>query len=213
MCNAVEAILSAVLAWTLHPVFRSQSPGLSRLTLIAALVGALIVAIGSAFVIVGVTGWFLASLYTMFGYALIGLWLSGLNYSALRNSSWPRRLVQCGLVIGIFMTVGLLTSPGILGGVDAMDSAPWYVNVGQVGSLGWFILYPFWCIWLGRLLLSNRVTMAAAWAATSSKGDSRVAPAQLPKRKNDSSPEGPFLFATPGCTTFQTTPAPTAGAV
>jgi hypothetical protein len=64
----------------------------------------------------------------MFGYALIGLWLSGLNYSALRNSSWPRRLVQCGLVIGIFMTVGLLTSPGILGGVDAMDSAPWHVN-------------------------------------------------------------------------------------
>jgi hypothetical protein len=154
---AVEAILSAGLAWMLHPLFRSTSPQWSRFTLIAAWVGALIATIGSALVIFGVTGWFLAGLYSMFGYGLVGVWLLGLNYSARRHFSWPRRLVQFGLVIGITMTVGLLTGPGILGGVDAMDSAPWYVNVGQIGGLGWFILYPFWCIWLGRVLLSARL--------------------------------------------------------
>ena len=162
LCIAVEAILSGVLAWALYPLYRAQSPRLSRFALIAGSVGALIASAGSALVIFGVTGWFLAGLYSAFGYSLVGLWLVGLNYSALRHPLWPRRLAQFGLVIGLLMAVGFLTVPGILGGVDAFDTAPWYLNLGQLGGLGSFILYPFWCIWLGRLLLSNRETMSVA---------------------------------------------------
>jgi hypothetical protein len=51
------------------------------------------------------------------------------------------------------MIVGLVSVPGILRGVDAQASAPWYVNAGYVGGLGWMLLYPAWCIWLGRVLL------------------------------------------------------------
>ena len=29
------------------------------------------------------------------------------------------------------------------------------MNVAQVASLGWLLLYPIWSIWLGRLLLRN----------------------------------------------------------
>jgi len=133
---AVEAILSGVLAWGLYPLYRAQSPRLSQFALIAALIGVLIVAIGSALVIFHATGRFLASLYSMFGYALIGLWLLGLNYSALSRSSRPCRLVQIGFVSGIVMTVGLLTRPGLLGGAGAIASAPWHVNVGGVGGMG-----------------------------------------------------------------------------
>jgi hypothetical protein len=162
VCNAVEAILTAVLAWRMHPWLRSHAPQLSRLTLIAASVGAFIAGIGSALIILDFTGWYLAGLYTMFGYALVGLWMLGLNAAALRSFWWPRRLAQLGLLTAACMAIGFLAGPGILGAVDEVDAAPWFVNLGLLGSLGWMFLYPFWCVWLGRLLVANGATMRVA---------------------------------------------------
>jgi hypothetical protein len=165
LCIAFEAILSALLAWMLYPAHRALSPRLSRALLTAALVGALVASIGSACVIFDITGWFLAGLMNFFGYALVGLWLSGLNYFAQRTDRWPRRLVRIGLVSGAIMAIGLLTGPGIVGRVDDPELAPWFVNVAQVASLGWLLLYPIWSIWLGRLLLTNRLTVQLATEA------------------------------------------------
>jgi hypothetical protein len=165
VCNGVEAILSAVLAWALYRLYRAQSARLSLFALIAAWVGALIAVIGSALIIFDFTGWYLAGLYTMFGYALVGVWLFGLNAAALRSFSWPRRLVQLGLVTAACMAVGFLAGPGILGGLDDTDTAPWFVNVGLLGSLGWMFLYPCWCLWLGRMLVTNSATMDVATPA------------------------------------------------
>jgi len=153
LCIGLAAILSAVLAWLMYPGHHAQSPHLSPLALVAALVGALVVAVGSVLVVSGVTGWFLAGLYMTAGNALIGLWLIGLSYSARQSGSWPHGLAVFGLVAGVIMAVGLVAVPGILGGVDAQAAAPWYVNAGYAGGLGWLILYPIWCIWLGRILL------------------------------------------------------------
>jgi hypothetical protein len=131
--------------------------------LTAALVGALVAFIGSAFVIFDITGWFLAGLMNHFGFALVGLWLLGLNSLAWQADRWPRRLVRFGLASGAIMAIGLLTGPGIVGRVDEPELAPWFVNVAMaVASLGWLLLYPIWSIWLGRLLLSNRLTVQVA---------------------------------------------------
>ena len=166
LCIALEAILSALLAWMFYPAHRTYSPRLSQILLTAALVGALVAFIGSAFVIFEVTGWFLAGLMNFFGYALVGLWLLGLNYYfAQRRNRWPRRLVRFGLVSGAIMALGLLTGPGIVGRVDDPELAPWFVSGAQVASLGWLLLYPIWSIWLGRLLLSNRLTVQVATEA------------------------------------------------
>jgi len=159
LCIAFAAILSALLAWMLYPAHRALSPRLSQFLLSAALVGALVASIGSAFVIFDITGWFLAGLMNFFGYALVGLWLLGLNYFAKRKSTWPRYLVQFGLVSGAIMAIGLLTGPGIVGRVDDPELAPWFVYVAPVASLGWLLLYPIWSIWLGRLLLRNRFSV------------------------------------------------------
>jgi hypothetical protein len=137
----------------LVPVHHAQSPHLSVLALIAALAGALVVAAGSVLVISSATGWFLAGLYMTAGNALIGLWLLALSYSARLSHPWPAGLVIFGLVTGAIMAVGLAAVPGILRGIDAMNAAPWFVNAGYVGGLGWMVLYPVWCIWLGRTLL------------------------------------------------------------
>jgi hypothetical protein len=100
-----------------------------------------------------------------FGYGLVGLWLLGMNYLARRMDRWSRRLVQFGLVSGASMAIGLLTGPGIVGRVDDPDLAPWFIYVAPVASLGWLLLYPIWSIWLGRLLLSNRLTVQVATGA------------------------------------------------
>ena len=159
LCVAFAAILSGLLSWILYPANRAYSPRLSQLLLTAALVGAIVAFIGSAFVIFDITGWFLAGLMNFFGYALVGLWLLGLNYLARRMDRWPRRLIQFGLVSGAFMAIGLLTGPGIVGRVDDPELAPWFWYVAPVASLGWLLLYPTWSIWLGRLLLMNRLTV------------------------------------------------------
>ena len=67
LCIAFAAILSGLLSWILYPANRVYSPRLSQLLLTAALVGALVASIGSAFVIFDVTGYFLAGLMNFFG--------------------------------------------------------------------------------------------------------------------------------------------------
>jgi hypothetical protein len=155
ICIGLVAILSAVLAWLLYPGHHAQSPLLSQVALILALLGSLVVVVGSELVISGVKGWFLAGLYMAAGNALIGLWLLGLNYSALQVSSWLFSLTILGLVSGVILAFGLLTIPGILSGIDSMESAAWFVNIGQAGALGYLILFPIWCVLLGRVLLSK----------------------------------------------------------
>jgi hypothetical protein len=162
LCIAIEAILSALLAWVLYPAHQALSPRLSQFMLAAALAGALVAFIGSAFIIFDITGWFLAGLMNFFGFALFGLWLLSFNYLARRMDRWPRRLVQFGLVSGASMAIGLLTGPGIFGRVDNPELAPWFWYVAPVASLGWLLLYPIWSFWLGRLILMNRLTVRLA---------------------------------------------------
>ena len=154
ICVGLTAILSAVLAWLFYPQYHAQSPLLGPVALVVALAGALIVTVGCVLVIFGITGWYLAGLYMAVGNALIGLWLLGLNYSAQRGDFWTNGLTIFGIVVAVIMLLGLAAIPGIFNRIDAWESAPWYVNyVGLAGSLGWLVLYPIWCIGLGRALL------------------------------------------------------------
>jgi hypothetical protein len=154
ICVGLTAILSAVLAWLVHPQYHAQSPLLGPVALVVALAGALIVTVGCVLVIFGITGWYLAGLYMAVGNALIGLWLLGLNYSAQRGDFWSNGLAIFGIVVAVIMLLGLAAMPGLFNRIDAWESAPWYVNyVGLAGSLGWLVLYPIWCIWLGRSFL------------------------------------------------------------
>ncbi len=152
---ALAAVLSGLLAWMTYSAFHLQSPQFSLAALLAALAGAVIVTIGSVLVISGATGWYLAGLVMMAGNALIGLWLLTMSWFARGASAWPNGLAILGIVAGAIMVVGLLTVPDFVRGIDAWDSAPWVVNIGQVSALGWIVVYPAWCIGLGRFMLAG----------------------------------------------------------
>jgi hypothetical protein len=151
--NSIIGISSVVLALMLYAEHHAKSPLMSQIALALAVVGAIFTIIGSILIIFGFTDFVLAGWYSGIGYALIGMWLAAFCYSLLRSDALPHNLVIFGIVVGAFMAIGLFGIPGILAGIDSIESMPWYLYVAFFGWLGTYILYPIWSIWLGRNLL------------------------------------------------------------
>lgn len=142
-------VLSGLLAAMIRNRGVAGPPGPGVVSTGVAVVGAAIVVAGSALVISQTTGFLLAGLVESLGFALIGLWLIALNWSAAA-SGWSRQLRNLGLVAGIVMALGIVVAPGIAMGVDNADTAPGWIWLGFVGWLGIFFLYPIWSIWFGN---------------------------------------------------------------
>lgn len=148
ICNGTAGLLSAALALALYPEHHARNPQLALAALIVVIIGAVTVVVGSVLIMSGTTGFFLAGMYTMTGYALIGLWLLALN----NGSPWPHGLAAFGLIAGGVMALGLAALPSIFMGIDSFGAATWHTWLGQVGFLGWAVLYPIWCLRLWHLL-------------------------------------------------------------
>ena len=144
----ISALLSVALAWSLHAQHLARSPQLATPALILTILGAVIVIAGSVLSISGKTGFILAGLYMMVGYALIGLWLLSLN----QGDPWPRGLVVFGLITGAVMALGMAAIPGILAGTDSFEASSWLTWIGQMGFFGWAVLYPIWALRLWNTL-------------------------------------------------------------
>jgi hypothetical protein len=153
--NSMIGILSVVLAWMLYAELHAKSPWMSQITLGLTVIGMIFTIIGSILIIFGYTDFVLAGWYTGVGNALIGLWLAAFCYSMLSGDILPHNLIVFGIVVGSFMTFGLLGIPGILTHVDTMESLPWYLGASYLGFLGTYVLYPIWAIWLGRILITR----------------------------------------------------------
>jgi len=149
--NGVLGILSALLAWTMWR--RGVSSG--ALTAVAAL-GAAIAVVGSALVVSGTTGFFLAGLVSSVGFALIGLWLVEANRILGQTGAVPRALSRLGLAAGTAMAFGFIDLPGIAMRLDDMTSVPPWIWVGSLWFVGAFALYPAWALWLGLRRADDR---------------------------------------------------------
>jgi hypothetical protein len=62
----------------------------------------------------------------------------------------PGRLIMLGMTTAIFMILGWLAVPGVVGRIDDPQLAPWFVNAGLLSWMGTYLLYPIWCLWLSR---------------------------------------------------------------
>jgi hypothetical protein len=148
ICNGLGAALSVALAAALFSQHQARSPQLAVPALLLVVVGAIVAIAGSVLVLSRTTGFFLAGMYTMVGYALIGFWVLSLNQSA----PWPAGLTVLGLIAGGAMLLGLAAIPSIFMRIDSFQAAAWHTWLGQVGFLGWAVLFPIWCLRLWQVL-------------------------------------------------------------
>jgi hypothetical protein len=144
--NAATGLLGAALAWRLR---RYLSGRAHDLAVAAAISGAAVAFVGSALVVSGTTGFFLAGLVSSLGFAGIGTWLVAINRSGDSVLAWPRRLRWLGILGGTLMVLGIVSVPGIVLGLDDLEAAPAWVWIGFLGWLGIYVTYPAWALWLG----------------------------------------------------------------
>ena len=153
--NAIFSLLSAVLASVLYPALRRFMPRLSLILFIAAWAGAIAVAYGSWLIITGRSDVELSSYYFFLGNGLIGIWLLAANWIARRENAWPRNLTLWGMIAALFLMWGLLALYGVLMQWDGDMFSPLLLVLG-IGYLGIGILYPLWCLRLGRWILASQ---------------------------------------------------------
>ncbi|NUR93856.1 MAG: hypothetical protein HOV67_01220 [Kribbellaceae bacterium] len=66
-------------------------------------------------------------------------------------------LRRAGLVAGVVMLLGLVGVPGILMGLDDMDTAPAWTFVAGISWAGTYLLFPAWSLRLARQNRPERV--------------------------------------------------------
>ena len=112
--------------------------------------GAAVMVYGSYLILSDSTGWFLAGVVSAVGGGLLGVWLVVLNRPLAGAPPAVVRTMRLGLVAGGLMAVGLLGIGGWVSGVDDWTAAPWYVQVGLLGWIGTYAVYPAWCLSASR---------------------------------------------------------------
>ena len=146
----LAAVLTAGIAMLIFPQHWAADEQLAQVAFALALVGAFLAALGAVAAFTSAVSWFLAQLYVASGFALIGLWLLIVTISAAAALSLPHRVVSMGWFAGAVMILGLAAVPGILMRTEDERSASWFIRyIGRSGNLGWLLLFPLWCVWLG----------------------------------------------------------------
>ena len=141
--NAAFAIASGVLALL---TVRRDTDLVDSVAAAIGVLGAAVMVYGSYLVLSDSTGWFLAGVVSSVGGGLLGTWLVVLNRPLDGAVPALVRTMRLGRLAGAVMMLGLLTIPGWVSRTDDLATAPWYVQLGLLGGVGTYTLYPAWCI-------------------------------------------------------------------
>lgn len=153
--NALAGILSAMLATVLFAVKRPANSPIGTILVVGTWVGAISITYGSWLIVTGRSDVGLSGYYYLFGNGLIGLWLWSINRMALHEEILPPGLARWGRVTAGLMLLGLPALVGILQGWDGNVFSPLLLITG-ISYIGTAILYPIWCLRLGRWFFSNQ---------------------------------------------------------
>ena len=145
--NAAFAITSGALALL---TMRRAGEVVDTVAAAVGVLGAAVMVYGSYLILSDSTGWFLAGVVSAVGGGLLGIWLAVRNRPLAGAQPPVVRTMRLGLVAGALMGLGLLGVGGWASGVDDWTAAPWYVQLGLLGWLGTYAVYPAWCFSASR---------------------------------------------------------------
>lgn len=145
------------VSFALYKLERASNPMLSLAALVAGGVAALIVAfLQTLLVFKGISSEQSDKIVTI-AFGVFGISLAVFNYLAYSNKSFPARLAIWGLVAGAGSVI--LTLGDLIGGQEH--------PVTYVGALVVVVGYPVWSIWIGKLLLSGKISESQTGDSTS----------------------------------------------
>jgi len=143
----ILALSMLPIALALHQIYRVSNPELSTVTVLigaAAMLAAATVQILRLFGAVGLEE--LSSI----PFVVIGVWLLFAGYLTLTTSALPRTSGWLSIIAGAGVVLV------IAGFVVSYPPPLW----GFAAYIAFVIAYPIWAIWLGRLLLSDKLTVS-----------------------------------------------------
>ena len=161
---AIGAFLTGMLVWGLARKFPARLPRNGNFVSSVGMFGALIIFIGSVLdLLIDIQGHALNSFplsqtrsILVIGYALLGIWLVLLNLSVRFHSTWPQHITWLGIITGTIMAAGLFALPRIFIPAISLNHEP-LPEIGEwMGSAGWMLFYPIWCIWFGYVCLKDQ---------------------------------------------------------
>lgn len=163
IANVIMVLLILPYALALHKIYQPGTATFSLVALLAAIIGIVSVALGSALLVFGIIDFQQSVIPTLIGLGFIGIWLMGSNYLSQANGAFPGALVILGIAVGSGLV--LLAAIAPFAGAFFVDTgisfpkSP-FVYLPLAGGLVGFVGYPVWAVWLGRLVSSGRVTLA-----------------------------------------------------
>ena len=143
-CFAVTGLLAGVLVWRLRTTTGATLAA-------AAVVGGVVVAVGSGLVISGTTGWLLAGFVSTLGFGIIGPGITTASGRLAAGGAVSQGIGRLGRWAGWFATLGLTAAIPVALRIDDPATAPWWSWLTMIGWLGGAILIPLWAFRLGRV--------------------------------------------------------------
>jgi hypothetical protein len=159
LVNALFALLSAVLAASLHVQMRKHLPGTALYFMLAVWAGSVLIIINSILVAIGQMDWMTGGMYTAIGYSLTGIWLLVLNQKVVPQLTDSPGLSRLGTVTAIGMLFGLLAGPLLAMRVSLTQNP--LAMIAFAGAGVGYLLYPVWAWLLGRRLLKESANQLA----------------------------------------------------
>jgi len=169
--SAMSVIFLIPLVLAFDRYYGSSNRGLSQIAQILAIAGILATAVAGFLIAFRMITLQQSFPPVITGYGLVGVWLMVINYLGLNNPDMPRRFTWIGLVVGLAMSTSLLI--GLFWADDLLSMFTGFVGLSQGNGSNIFMMilffvgapihqfgFPVWAIWLGRMILSGKVSLS-----------------------------------------------------
>lgn len=168
------AFLILPLILSLYRIHAVESPALSLIALVAGVGGFLLLATGSALLVIGRIDFRTSLIYASAGLGLVGLWLLLNGGIAIARETLPRGVAWAAVFLAVGPCFALLAMFRLDSLVSLLMGLSGQAPMGQISPLVYpplflgvlsYALLPLWIMWIGRLFLTGQATSAVAMAA------------------------------------------------